>query len=543
MMLIRSDSGQLMMVSQQVLAQAQQGQRSVSGQAPKILTQQVPASTGSISIDSKVKVIRVAAPSSLQTASAQKSAVVVGVAPKIAVNLGISAGSERVKPSHIEAISADTKKEPVMTVSQETLESVKKCKNFLITLIKLASSDTRSSNMADNVRRLVRNLLEGKLEAEEFTEQLYKELKSTPQPCLVPFLKKSLPAVRRLTADPQLFIQEASMSSQPPKTLPCNTKQSTPDSRHSMKTSQQAQGLTPRPGFMTLAKTKSYLPTRSEHASKHSQVQSGKPLQGTFSVKQVVSATATHSTKCTFKENSGSYKEDDDINDVAFMAGVNLGEENARIMTTMVGSVVQSCQDQLFLSPHPLLSRILQKGLALGITEVGPEVVAVVSHATQERLRKLMEKLTMMAQHRKVFLTEDQWHVKVSDVRPQLRFLEETEILRKKRKDALERERFLRLAKSHSQTEDPQLQQLKQRARELKQVEEAQQQQREANLTALAAIGPRKKRPPDQTNSQVSVLLRQGVQRVTRVILKDLLLCMEQEASLRHSLTLYKAML
>lgn len=27
------------------------------------------------------------------------------------------------------------------------------------------------------------------MEAEEFTEQLYQELKSTPQPCLVPFLK------------------------------------------------------------------------------------------------------------------------------------------------------------------------------------------------------------------------------------------------------------------------------------------------------------------------------------------------------------------
>lgn len=32
-------------------------------------------------------------------------------------------------------------------------------------------------------------LQEGKVEAEEFTEQLYQELKSTPQPCLVPFLK------------------------------------------------------------------------------------------------------------------------------------------------------------------------------------------------------------------------------------------------------------------------------------------------------------------------------------------------------------------
>lgn len=33
------------------------------------------------------------------------------------------------------------------------------------------------------------SLQEGKIEAEGFTHQLYKELKSTPQPCLVPFLK------------------------------------------------------------------------------------------------------------------------------------------------------------------------------------------------------------------------------------------------------------------------------------------------------------------------------------------------------------------
>ncbi|KAF6715954.1 Transcription initiation factor TFIID subunit 4B [Oryzias melastigma] len=73
-----------------------------------------------------------------------------------------------------------------ISLQQETLERVKKCKNFLVTLIKLASSDSRSAN---NVRGLVRSLLEGKMEAEEFTELLYDELKSTPQPCLVPFLK------------------------------------------------------------------------------------------------------------------------------------------------------------------------------------------------------------------------------------------------------------------------------------------------------------------------------------------------------------------
>lgn len=55
-------------------------------------------------------------------------------------------------------------------------------------------------------------------------------------------------------------------------------------------------------------------------------------------------------------------REDDDINDVASMAGVNLREENAQILTSMVGSVVQSCHDQLFLSPNLLLSRILHAG-------------------------------------------------------------------------------------------------------------------------------------------------------------------------------------
>lgn len=47
---------------------------------------------------------------------------------------------------------------------------------------------------------------EGKLEPEEFTSRLYKELKSSPQPYLVPFLK-----VRRA----QLALHEPSISSSP----------------------------------------------------------------------------------------------------------------------------------------------------------------------------------------------------------------------------------------------------------------------------------------------------------------------------------------
>ncbi|CAM9128056.1 unnamed protein product [Lampetra planeri] len=291
---------------------------------------------------------------------------------------------------------------------QETLDSVKKCKNFLVTLMKLASSDSKSTTMATSVRVLVRRLLvggsvcrqlfrrlsgpcqtvcvqqEGELEAEDFTEELYRELKSTPQPCLVPFLKNA-------------SVQEC----------PTHFRQKTWD------------------------------------------------------------------------------REDDDINDVASMAGVNLREEHARILTGSVGSVVQSCQDEPFLSSVPVLTLILHTGQALGVTDVHPDVVSLVSHATQERLRGLLEKLTVMAELRKTPLKDDRWCSKTNDVRSQLRFLEDVDSLRKKRSDEEERERLLQLVTR------------------LQQLEAAQQQHRDANLTALAAIGPWKRRAAVPADAKV----------------------------------------
>lgn len=133
---------------------------------------------------------------------------------------------------------------------QETVENVKKCRNFLSTLIKLASDGKQSSETTANVKELVKNLLvlfspsitfffpssvsslylshyvktglcvnlflillvipvclfsefvfsctdplsvfiiqqEGKIEPQDFTSSLYRELNSSPQPYLVPFL-------------------------------------------------------------------------------------------------------------------------------------------------------------------------------------------------------------------------------------------------------------------------------------------------------------------------------------------------------------------
>lgn len=59
------------------------------------------------------------------------------------------------------------------------------------------------------------------------------------------------------------------------------------------------------------------------------------------------------------------YRDDDDINDVTSMAGVNLNEESARIMATnfdLVGTQIQSCKDEPFLAAIPLHKRILEMG-------------------------------------------------------------------------------------------------------------------------------------------------------------------------------------
>ena len=59
-------------------------------------------------------------------------------------------------------------------------------------------------------------------------------------------------------------------------------------------------------------------------------------------------------------------RDDDDINDVASMAGVNLNEENARILATsseLVGTKIRSCKDEAFLPPGLLHRRILETGM------------------------------------------------------------------------------------------------------------------------------------------------------------------------------------
>ncbi|XP_010138371.1 PREDICTED: transcription initiation factor TFIID subunit 4B [Buceros rhinoceros silvestris] len=595
------------------------------------------------------------------------------------------------------------------------LENVKKCKNFLATLIKLASSGPQAPEMGQNVKNLVQNLLEAKIEPEEFTKKLYVELKSSPQPYLVPFLKKSMLALRQLMPNAQSFIQQCMQpaptqepvstctSAAPAPTIAVATSAVATTSLPIIKpvsasvtvtaspvikpvlattstaslqtvkpvpssavvtaslrsplsvlTTITTSGLsaiqTVKPVFTSTVATSSLQSAKpvlvsTAASSATTPVQPLKPVIGTpisikisqpnsmvaqsvgaqqvVKVKQLVvqqpsgaivkqvstlpqppaltiqtsaeerkplntlvqtnrfpagailkqitlpgnkilSLQASPVQKTKVKENGAtSLRDEDDVNDVTSMAGVSLKEETACILATnsgLIGTVIRSCEDEPFLSSDVLQKKILNIGERHDIMELNSDVVNLISHATQERLRGLLEKLTVIAQHRVSTHKGNDRYIVSSDTRAQLKFLENLDHLEKQRKDEEEREILLRAAKSRSNKEDPEQLQLKQKAKEMQQMELAQMQQREANLTALAAIGPRKKRPLDASNvgSGLEGLNRNGIApgssgfslakqllcpRITRVCLRDLIFCMEQEREMKHSLTLYRALL
>merc|ERR1719430_2470159 len=268
-----------------------------------------------------------------------------------------------------------------------------KCKNFLATLLRLASDQPES--VARNVRGLIQGLIDGRVEPELFTTKLQKELNSSPQPCLVPFLKKSLPYLQQSLAMRELTIEGVNppnasqvgklppaMSvagiSAPSASLPI--QRPAQPTRIAMPTQQRPVGVfrqpAPQPGRFGGA------------GQQHTLLPQPKAPQAVVRDKKA--------------GNAYSAAGDDDINDVAAMGGVNLAEEANRILgaTDNVGTVVRSCKDETFLQTGLLHQRISRICREKGLEPPPAEVISLVSHATQDRLKSLVSKLSVIAEHR-----------------------------------------------------------------------------------------------------------------------------------------------
>lgn len=138
-----------------------------------------------------------------------------------------------------------------------------------------------------------------------------------------------------------------------------------------------------------------------------------------------------------------------------------------------------------------------------------------------------------------------------NDVKSQIKFMEELDKIEKKRKDEADRERLMKAAKSRSKGEDGgELSKLKQKAKEVIQAESDELRRQDANKTALAAIGPRKKRKIEDGGTSASGGIGQSTfgsrvvykPKIKRVSLRDLIFVLEQEKEFRRSTILYKAL-
>ncbi|XP_013410808.1 transcription initiation factor TFIID subunit 4-like isoform X1 [Lingula anatina] len=596
--LMKNESGQLMVVhtgNPNIVQQQQQPQlTTVAGgtqqyrfQQAKVTQAQARASpTSLMTVKSGAAV---AGMQSIARATTPRMSPTPQRAPVPTVVHAVPAGAAQAGPravtpqGQIQQASKDLLKKTLHTVAhtipnpmeQSTVENVKKCKNFLSTLIKLASNQPPET--VKNVRALIQGLIDGRIEPEAFTQDLQVALKSSPQPYLVPFLKKSLPLLRAMLTQRQIQIEgvrapltSANSDTTPsiPATvtsMPVPVTMTTTLSAATTVVSGSQQQVIPQAiqQKYTLADLQAVHMARQKQAAvvKQGQGQAGvvgmKP--GT-TVMHMMQGQAPHHPGHKEKRRYESLKDDDDINDVATMGGVNLSEESRNILAStadFIGTQLRSCKDEAFLSHPHLLQKVNAVARKYGLEDVPKEVANLISHATQERLRNILEKLATVAEHRLEIYKNDSYHEVTSDVKQQLKFLEELDKQEKKRKEEQEREMLLRAAKSRSKNEDPEQLKLKQKAKELQQAEMEEVRQREANLTALAAIGPRKKKKLDSEVAQGSSSVGVGSSpssasasrpsmlrpRIKRVTLRDLVFLLEEERETCKSPLLYKAFL
>ncbi|XP_075991597.1 transcription initiation factor TFIID subunit 4-like isoform X2 [Anticarsia gemmatalis] len=496
---------------------------------------------------------------------------------------------------------------PTQIVSMKASDNTKeKCRNFLANLLDLSSKEPPS--VEKNVRNLIQELIDAQVEPEEFCDRLERLLNASPQPCLIGFLKKSLPLLRQSLVTKELIIegikppsvQVAFTNLQPPPgppmlatttvqfpredpeesssdratltpllpsvipvtvanpqtietytiayTSPNSSPQLVEEDDDDGENSSHSECATltpllppvlPMPHLNALTSTdlitgkETVVQTPTQKPSSSIAVLQNIPLHTKINVNKVSnsgSKTMTVNSKANFprqnvpsaglstvltpgksllkekeKKSSAQFSQvfgddkmagDDDINDVAAMGGVNLAEETQRILgsTEMIGTQIRSCKEEYLIPLSLMQARVKSIVSKHNLEEPPPEVASLLSHAVQERLKNLIEKLAVIAQHRidLIIKTDNRYEV-TQDVKGQLKFLEELDRVDKKRREDSEREMLLRAAKSRSKNEDPEQAKLKAKAKEMQRAELEELRQREANLTALQAIGPRKK--------------------------------------------------
>ncbi|XP_019861976.1 PREDICTED: transcription initiation factor TFIID subunit 4B-like [Amphimedon queenslandica] len=102
----------------------------------------------------------------------------------------------------------------------------------------------------------------------------------------------------------------------------------------------------------------------------------------------------------TGAKNKVQEDQDEEEDHIDNFAGVNLKEETAHFLPAASDTPTKSISDETFLSTALLRNKVATIESRYGVTEITKEFLTFLSHATEERLRNLVEQVTVISQHR-----------------------------------------------------------------------------------------------------------------------------------------------
>ncbi|VDK52755.1 unnamed protein product, partial [Gongylonema pulchrum] len=156
-------------------------------------------------------------------------------------------------------------------------------------------------------------------------------------------------------------------------------------------------------------------------------------------------------------------------------------------------------QSDFTLLNAELIAKKIQRAMPEGGVPT-PDVVAMISRAAEHKLRGMLVKLAVVAEHRLEPLRNHPYYRTIDDTRRQLRFVEEVERLEYERRESREKEALIRLSKSKGKDKD------------IQRADQEAARNRDANAAAIAALGGGKinKKPWSDSNNPLDQPVASG---------------------------------
>ncbi|CAL8099900.1 unnamed protein product [Calicophoron daubneyi] len=159
-------------------------------------------------------------------------------------------------------------------------------------------------------------------------------------------------------------------------------------------------------------------------------------------------------------------------------------------------------KDRPFFPPEEVKAVLANQGNI----SLADDAVICLAHGLQAFARSLLTRLSIVVTHRLERLGDDPRLTQADCARDQLRFLQKLDEHDKMRQSELEKDLILKAAKSRSRNEDPDQIRMREMARRIASEDYEREKQHQANLTALHAIGPQRKRRFDNLDESGNLL-------------------------------------